>query len=174
MGTFNPYTAVVKNTKFYSEEDFEYETNLLIEYLEEDLNQTVVIYEVDRERTNINDIYKDARENQIRFKTPREIPCMYEIKEADLKSLDNKTNTGLFAVGGTLTLHVMTKILEKYHCDIKRGDYVGVKVDVNRMVYYTVVNDGKVNTANTNIVGAYKPVWRVVTCAPVDIKEFNG
>ena len=174
MSSSNLYTPIIKNTKFYSEEDFEYETDLLMEYLEEDLNQTVVIYEVDRQKTNVNDIYKDARENQIRFKMPREIPCMYEIRESELKTLDSKTNTGLYAVGGTLTLHVMDKILEKYKCDIRRGDYIGVKIDVNRMVYYSVVNDGKVNTANVNVVGAYKPVWRVVTCAPVDIKEFSG
>ena len=47
-----------KNTLFYSEEDFFYETDLVERYIEEDLNQSVVLYEVDRGKTNVNSIYK--------------------------------------------------------------------------------------------------------------------
>jgi hypothetical protein len=68
----------------------------------------------------------------------------------------------------------MPKILEKYKCDIRRGDYIGLQIDTNRMVYFSVVNDGKVNTANRYHVGAYKIAWREITCAPVPENEFKG
>ena len=170
----NLRTPITRNDKFYSEEDFEYETDLLMEYLEEDLNQTVVVYEVDRQKTNLNAIYKEAKDGQIRFKPPKEIPCMYELKDADIKTYDSKTNTGVYVVNGNLILHVMPKILEKYKWDIRRGDYIGLQIDTNRMVYFSVVNDGKVNTANRYHVGAYKIAWREITCAPVPENEFKG
>lgn len=170
----NLLTPITRNDKFYSEEDFEYETDLLMEYIEEDLNQTVVVYEVDRQKTNVSSVYKEAKDGQIRFKAPKEIPCMYELKEADTKVYDSKTNTGVYVVNGNLILYVMPKILEKYKCDIRRGDYIGLQIDTNRMVYFSVVNDGKVNTANLYHVGAYKPAWRVVTCSPVPENEFKG
>lgn len=165
---------VTRNDMFYSEEDFEYESGLLMEYIEEDLNQSVVVYEVDRNKTNVNAVYKEAKSGQIRFKPPKEIPCIYEIKEADIKSYDSKSNTGVYVVNGNLEFITMPQLLKKYKCDIRRGDYIGVQIDNNRMIYFSVVNDGKVNTSTNHLVGLYRPAWIKVICAPVDIKEFNG
>lgn len=164
-----------KNNLFYSEEDFFYETDLVERYIEEDLNQSVVVYEVDRKKTNINAIYKDASKGNIRYKAPRELPCMYEIKDAELKSFDGKSTNGVYAQDGNLVIYTLVKTLEKYGIDVKRGDYIGVQIDMNRMKYYTVVNDGKVNSANTHMIGGYKPAWRTIECTLVsDISEFNG
>ena len=163
-----------KTNMFYSEDDFIFETEMVEGYIEEDLNQSVVLYEVDRRKTNVNAIYKEATNGNIRYKAPKEIPCMYELKDADVKTYDSKTNTGVYVVNGNLILHVMPKILEKYKCDIRRGDYIGLQIDTNRMVYFSVVNDGKVNTANRYYVGAYKIAWREITCAPVPENEFKG
>ncbi len=164
-----------KNNMFYSEEDFLLETEIVNGYIEEDLNQSVVLYEVDRSKTNINAIYKESSTGNIRYKAPREIPCMYEVKDAELKSFDNKSANGIYAQDGNLTIYVLVRTLEKYKADIKRGDYIGVQIDTNRMKYYTVVNDGKVNSANTHMIGGYKPAWRTVECTLVsDISEFNG
>ena len=165
----------VKNNMFYSEEDFSYETDLIERYIEEDINQSVVLYEVDRSKTNVNAIYKEATSGNIRYKAPREIPCMYEIKDSEIKSFDNKTSNGVYTQDGNLQIYVLTRTLEKYKADVKRGDYIGVQIDLNRMKYYTVVNDGKVNTANTHMVGGYKPAGRTIECTLVsDISEFNG
>ena len=164
-----------RNNMFYSEEDFFLENEIVEGYIEEDLNQSVVVYEVDRKKSNINAIYKEASKGNIRYKAPREIPCIYEIKDAEIKSFDNKSSNAVYAQDGNLVFYVLTKTPEKYMVDIKRGDYIGVKIDSNRMKYYTVVNDGKVNTANSHLIGAYKPAWRTVECTLVsDISEFNG
>lgn len=165
-------TPVNRNNLFYSEEDFNFETDIVQGYLEEDLNQTAVIYEVDRTRTTVNDIYKEAKKDTIRFKPPKEIPCMFEIEDSQLDTFDSQSSTGTYQVSGNLTLYVMPKTLEKYKCDIMRGDYVAIQVDTNRMSYFTVTDDGKVNNSNKHVIGAYKTGWRVVKCAPS--KEFNG
>lgn len=164
-----------KHSMFYDETDFQYELGLVETYLEGDLNQYVVLYEVDRLKTNVSSIYKEASSGSIRYKAPREIPCMYEIKESEIKSFDSKSSNGVYSQDGNLEFSVLVKTLEKYRVDIKRGDYIGVPIDANRMKYYTVVNDGKVNSANTHLIGAYRPAWRKVECTLVsDISEFNG
>lgn len=165
-------TPIERNNLFYSDEDFDFETDIVMGYLEEDTNQTVVVYEVDASTTTMNDVYKET--TVVRYKAPKEIPCLYEIKDAEIRSYDSHSNNAVYQIGGALTVYVMPKILEKYKCDIKRGDYIGVQIDTDRMVYYAVVNDGKVNTANTHYIGAYKTAWRTVTCSPVDANEFNG
>lgn len=164
-----------KNNLFYSEKDFDYETDLVERYIEEDLNQSVVVYEVDRTKTNINSIYKEATKGNIRYKAPRELPCMYKIEDSEIKSFDNKSATGVYVQDGNLVIYCLVRTMEKYRVSIKRGDYIGVQIDTNRMKYYTVVNDGKVNSSNTHMIGGYKPAWRTIECTLVsDISEFNG
>ena len=164
-------TPITRNNKFYSEEEFNYELSLIEEYIEEDLNQVVVVYEVDRQKTNIDSIYKESKQN-IRYKPPKELPCMYEIKNSELKTYDDTTQQAVYSLSGNLTLYVPVSMFIKYKCDIKRGDYLGIQIDTNRMEYYVVTDDGKVNSANANYVGAWKPAWRTImaTTAP----EFNG
>lgn len=165
-------SPINRNNLFYSEEDFDFETDLIEGYLEEDLNQTVVVYEVDRNRTNINELYKEAKKDTIRFKPPKEVPCMFEIEDAQLNAFDAQSNTGTYQISGNLKLYVMPKTLEKFKCDIKRGDYVAIQIDTNRMSYFTVTDDGKVNNSNKNVIGAFKVGCRTITAAPA--QEFKG
>ena len=169
----NTKTPINRNNLFYSDTDFELETDILIGYMEEDTNQTVVVYNVDRKNTQSDALYKSATEG-IRFMPPIEVPCFYVIEDSQLKSYDTRTNNGVYALSGNLTVYVMPKVLEKYSCEICRGDYIGVQIDVDRMSYFVVVDDGKVNTANQLHIGAYKTGWRVVKCSPVSDTEFNG
>lgn len=41
-----------RNNKFFSKEDFDFELELGMEYLQEDVNQSIILYEVDLEATN--------------------------------------------------------------------------------------------------------------------------
>jgi hypothetical protein len=91
-----------KTNMFYSEDDFIFETEMVEGYIEEDLNQSVVLYEIDRRKTNVNAIYKEATSGNIRYKAPKEIPCMYEIKDSETKSFDNKTSNGVYTQDGNL------------------------------------------------------------------------
>ena len=141
--------------------------------MEEDTNQTVVLYRVDRKNTQVNTIYKSANDG-IRFLPPVELPCLYEIEESQIKSYDNKTSTGVYVISGNLKVYMLTKALEKYSCDIMRGDYIGVLTNTNRMSYFVVTDDGKMNNANINHIGAYKTAWRVISASPVPDTEFRG
>lgn len=168
-------TPISRNNLFYSKDDFDLETGIISDYLEEDTNQTVVLYEVDRVRTNMNSVYKETEKNTgIRFKPPKELPCLYEIKEAQTKSYDGKTSNAVYMVSGNLDIYILKDTLKRYKCDIKRGDYIGVLISPNTMSYFTVVSDGKINNSNDMMVGAYGYPWLHITCAPSTESEFNG
>ena len=164
-----PTRGITRNAIWYSQEDFDLECGLMEGYLEEDLGQYAVVYQVDRQKTQVNSIYQESK-NNIRFK----MPCAYEIKSSEVKSYDQKSANGIYSVSGGLTMYVMPSLLVKYRCDIKRGDYIGIMIEENRMSYFVVTNDGKVNNANENFVGAFKPAWRKVECAPTTLEEFSG
>ncbi len=169
----NTTTPISRNNLFYSKEDFDMEMGILTDYLEEDTNQTVVVYQVDLVKTQQNNIYKDSNK-QVRFKMPVEIPCLYEILDSQLKSYDSKTQNGAYVLQGNLKVYVNLNTFKKYSVDIKRGDYLGVMIEENRMYYWVVTNDGKVNTSNQLVVGAYKTGFRVIEAAPVSNEEFNA
>ena len=64
---------IKRNSKFFSREDFDLELNFGREYVEEDMNQSLILYQVDLDKTKVSDIYKEAKKDAIRFKPPIEI-----------------------------------------------------------------------------------------------------
>lgn len=168
-------TPIERNKLFYSEDDYKFELEMVSDYLEEDTNQTIILYEVDRTRTNIDSVYKETRDNKsIRFKPPKELPCIYSVTNPQTKSFDNKTGSAVYMVSGNMDVYILESTLQKFKCDIKKGDYIGVQIDATRMHYFTVATDGKVNISNDMLVGAYGYPWRHIVCIPSTISEFNA
>lgn len=166
---------IKRNTKFFSGEDFDLELEFAKEYIEQDANQTVILYRVDLDKTKVNDIYKEASKDAIRFKTPIEIPVIYEINDAELKAYGTKMQKGIYAQTGKLTFSVLISTLEEYDCDISRGDYIGIQIDSTHREYFTVTDDGRVaSTSNRFTMYGTKPFARKIECASVDLGEFNG
>jgi hypothetical protein len=66
----NYRTPITRNNMFYSPSDFDLETDIVMGYMEEDLNQTVIVYQVDRATTSVNAVYQETTSN-IRYKAPK-------------------------------------------------------------------------------------------------------
>ena len=174
-GTGRRKNPIRRNSKFFSKEDFDLELEIGREYLEQDANQTVVLYEVDLEKTEVSDIYKEATKDGIRFKQPVEIPVVFKIDPAEVKAYDKQNFKGVYAKIGKLTFGVYIKTLEEYGCDIKRGDYIGVQVTPEHMEYFSVSDDGRVGSyANKNSMYGTRPYFRDIVAVPIDKNEFNG
>jgi hypothetical protein len=166
---------IKRNTKFFSGEDFDLELDFAKEYIEQDANQTVILYRVDLSKTKVNDVYKEASKDEIRFLTPIELPVVYEISDAEIKAYGTKTQKGLYAQTGKLSFTVLISTLEEYGCDISRGDYIGIQIDSTHREYFTVTDDGRVaSTSNKFSLYGTKPYARKIECASVDLGEFNG
>ena len=62
-----------RNNLFFSEHQFNFQSSIAMEYINNVVNQTVVLYEIDRENTKTDDIYYEADFKGLTFKTPIEI-----------------------------------------------------------------------------------------------------
>lgn len=168
---------ILRNNMFFSKESYDFEVNLAREYMEMDMNQTLILYQVDLEKTKVNDIYKESAKGEIAFKTPVEITCIYEITDSELKTYDKNSSKAAYVKPGTLKFRVLECELEELGVDIKRGDYVGVQIDENleNMLYYEVTNDGKVGMlSNSQTLYGYKHWFRSCEAAYIDPSTFNG
>ena len=171
----NKKVPVKRNTKFFSGEDFDLELDFAKEYIEQDANQTVILYRVDLQKTKVSDIYNEASKGAIRFLTPIELPVVYEISDAEVKAYGTKLQKGIYAQTGKLSFTVLISTLEEYNCDILRGDYIGIQIDSTHREYFTVTDDGRVaSMSNKFTMYGTKPFARKIECASVDLGEFNG
>ena len=161
-----------RNNFFVSEQQQDFQLAMSMEYINKVLNQTVVLYEVDLERTKIDEVYVESDFKNIVFKTPIELNVMYVIDKAELKTYDTKTIKGYYAKTGKLKFQIMTKELEVNDCDIKRGDYIGIQVTPEHMEFFIVADDGRVNYDNRHTLWGTKPYFRSITCTVVsDLTE---
>jgi activator of HSP90 ATPase len=171
----NRKNPVKRNGMFFSKSDFDLEMDIARDYLEHDMNQTVILFEVDLSKTNANDIYHEASKRNIRFKPPVELTVRYEINNSEMRSYEKNTNKGVYSKPGILNFTVLNTTLEEVGRDIKRGDYIGVQITPEEIIYFTVFDDGKVASyANANTLYGVKPFFRNIKCNYVDPSEFEG
>ena len=156
-----------RNNLFFSNEDYDFEIELAKNYMEEDMNQTIILYEVDLEKTKINTTYNESSSDDIYFKTPIELTVIFDIDDADLMTYDKQQMKGYYLKSGKLHFSVLEKTLEENECDIKRGDYIGIQVTPEHMEYFIVANDGKKNYGNSQSLYGFKPFYRDIECAPI-------
>lgn len=171
----NRKNPIKRNNMFFSKSDFDLEMEIARGYMEEDMNQTIILFEVDLSKTNVNDIYHEASKKNIRFKTPIELTVRYEIMNAEMRSYDKSSNKGVYSKPGILDFTILNSTLEEVKRDIKRGDYIGVQITPEEILYFTVYDDGKVASySNANTLYGVKPFYRQIKCNYVDPSEFEG
>ena len=63
--------------------------------------------------------------------------------------------------------------LDELGAEIKKGDYIGIQVKPDLMYFWSVQNDGRVNYDNAHTQWGTIPLYRTITCAPVDKNEIG-
>lgn len=161
-----------RNNLFTSPQQIDFQFKLGMEYVNKVLNQTIVLYEIDREKTKTDDVYNESNFNEIAFKTPIELNVMYKLDKPELKTYDTNMAKGYYVKMGQLTFTIYQKELEENSCDIKRGDYIGLQVTPEHMEYFIVADDGRVNYDNAHTMWGTVPYYRSIVCTIVsDITE---
>lgn len=163
---------ITRLSKFFGQEDFDLQIQIGQEYLHGDLNMKLVLYRVDRQKTDKDDVYGEVGIDEIKYFPPIEINALVKIEEPK----NNSYKSGLlrFNEPGNLILSIYIKHLEELNVDIKYGDFIGYPETENKMRYYTVTNDGKVTSDNKHNLFGYKPYYRTITCAIAQEQEFRG
>jgi hypothetical protein len=163
---------ITRLNKFFAEEDFNLDISMGEEWLHGDMNFTVVLYRVDKQKTNTDDVYGEALTNGIQFLTPIELKGYVKI---DAPANSDYANSKLSQIEpGNMTFSIYQNYLNQLAVEISLGDYIGYYETEDKVRYYTVVNDGRVNSDNKHTYGGYKKFYRTIIAAPATNDEFLG
>ena len=163
---------ITRVNKFFGSEDFRLQERMGMEWLHGWLNFTLVLYSVDRQKTNVDDVYGEASPDEIRYFPPVEFKALVQIAEAENSSY--ASGLARYNEPGNLRVSVYKKHLEELSIDIRYGDYIGYAESEDKVNYYTVANDGKVTSDNTHTILGYKSFYRTLVCVPTQPNEFKG
>jgi len=158
--------------KFFGGEDLSLDINMGSEWLEGDMNFTVILYRVDRYKTKTDDVYGEVVQDGQKFFPPVELKGYVKIVAPTNQKLGNSKVRQ--EEPGNMSFSVYQKYLDDLQVDIVFGDYLAYfeKEDVVR--YYSVVDDGRVVSDNKHNYGGVKPFYRSILATPVSQNELNG
>jgi hypothetical protein len=164
---------ISRNSLHFDENMFQMFSEWARDYTETWINQKVVLYQVDYIRTNTDGLYGEPHTDEIKYKTPIELPCRYKIDESANESYMKNKNARYKQVGN-ISLSVFEETLKEYKCDIKYGDLLGVVVDNKTLIFFEVFDDGKANFSNAETMFGYKRYYRKIKGSAIDESVFNG
>ena len=168
----NRVVPITRIGKFFGAEDYNLDVNMGREWLEGDMNFTLVLYKVDRQKTNKDDVYGEALQDGIQFLPPVEFKAFVQVSAPENKYLGTSKIDQLEP--GNIRISVYQSHLEELGIDVEYGDYIGYYETENRVRYYVVNNDGRVVSDNKHTYAGYKPFYRTINASPVNENEFRG
>ena len=158
--------------RFFGGEDFTLDVGMGQEWLEGDMNFTVVLYRVDRYKTKTDDVYGEVVEDGAKFLPPIELKGLVKIVAPTNQKIGNSKVRQ--EEPGNMTFSLYQKQLDDLQVDIIYGDYLGYYETESKVRYYTVSDDGRVVSDNRHTYAGYKPFYRTIIATPVSRNEFKG
>ena len=158
--------------KFFSETDYLLEIDMGREVIEGDGGFNVILYQIDRENTQSDDIYNETSGEEINFHPPVELFVMPLISGPENKTY-NKGSLR-YLEDGNLTFAIYSEQLDELDVDIALGDYIGYPITESEIIYFNVTNAGEKNYDNEHTIMGYKGAFRTISCTIANEDEFNG
>lgn len=158
--------------KFFGDEDFSLDISMSEEWLHGDMNFSLILYRVDKQKTKTDDVYGEALKDGIKFLPPVEFKGYVQIMAPENKMLGNSKLDQMEP--GNLKVSVFQKHLDELEINIEYGDYIGYQETENRIRYYVVNNDGRVVSDNKHNYAGTKPYYRTIMASAVVNNEFRG
>lgn len=173
MSENNKKIPVTRLNKFFSDEDFLLEQDLSREFIEGDLNMTVILYRVDRSKSAVDDLYGESTTDELRYLPPVELAGLVKIEQPQNKNYSPKGGMRFLEIGN-MVFSVHQALLDELDVDITYGDFIAYPINEKSLKYFTVVNDGKVYFDNMHTNKGFRGFYRTITCTPVNDSEFKG
>ena len=158
--------------KFFGADDYSLDIKMGTEWLNGDMNFTLVLYRVDRYKTKTDDVYGETVSDGIKFLPPVEFNAFLQIVAPENKFMGN-SKIEQFEPGNA-RISVYQSHLDELGIDISYGDYIGYYETETKVRYYVVANDGRVVSDNKHTYAGYKPFYRTIIASPVSADEFRG
>ena len=168
----NNKVPITRLGKFFGSEDFDLDISMGEEWLHGDLNFTVVLYKIDRQKTITDDVYGETVSDGIKFLPPIEFKAFVQIMAPENKNVGTSKIEQLEP--GNIRVSVYQKQLNELGIDIEYGDYLGYYEKESLVRYYTVNNDGRVISDNKHTYAGFKPFYRTIMASAVTNNEFRG
>lgn len=158
--------------KFFGGEDYALDVSMGQEWLEGDMNFTVVLYRIDRYKTKTDDVYGEALQDGIQFLPPIELKGYVQIlAPTNMKIGQSKVQQD---EPGNMRFSIYQKYLDDLQVEIRFGDYLGYYETESKVRYYSVADDGRVVSDNKHTYGGVRPFYRTIIGTPVNENEFRG
>lgn len=167
-------TPINRINRWFDESDYKLEQEMGREAIESDGNFVVILYRVNRETTQFDDLYGESTSTGIRYYPPLELRVVPILAEAENKAYNSNSGSLRYLQDGQFTFGIYSQQLSELKTDISFGDYIGYPISETEIRYFSVVNDGKKNFDNKHTIMGYKSAFRTVVCAPVDNNEFTS
>jgi hypothetical protein len=168
----NNKVPITRLGKFFGDSDFDLDISMGSEWLEGDMNFTLVLYRVDRIKTKTDDVYGETVQDGIKFLPPVEFKGFVQILAPENKTLGNSKVEQMEP--GNLKVSVFQRHLDELGIDIQYGDYIKYYETEDRVRFYTVNNDGRVVSDNKHNYGGTRPYYRTIMASYVTNNEFRG
>jgi len=158
--------------RFFGGEDFALDVGMGQEWLEGDMNFTVILYRVDRYKTKTDDVYGEVVKDGVKYLPPIELKGLVKIVAPTNQKLGNSKLRQ--EEPGNMTFSIYQKQLDELNVDILFGDYLGYYETESKVRYYSVADDGRVVSDNRHTYAGYKPFYRTILATPVSQNDFKG
>lgn len=158
--------------KFFGGEDYTLDIGMGEEWLIGDMNFTVVLYRVDRNKTKTDDVYGEVLEDGIQFLAPIELKGYVQVSAPTNKYIGNSRIEQ--QEPGNMRFSIYQKTLEELDVEIYVGDYLAYYETESKVRYYVISDAGFVVSDNKHTYGGYKPFYRTVIATWVSENEFRG
>ena len=163
---------ITRMGKFFGAEDYSLDIDMGREWLEGDMNFTIVLYRIDRYKTKTDDVYGETVSDGIKFLPPVEFKAFVQVVAPENKWLGNSKIEQMEP--GNIRVSVYQEMLDELNINVSYGDYLGYYETETRVRYYVVSNDGRVVSDNKHTYAGYKPFYRTILGSPVSANEFRG
>jgi hypothetical protein len=170
--TSEKLVPITRLGKFFGGEDFDLDIGMGQEWLEGDMNFTIVLYRIDRYKTKKDNVYGEVVEDGVQFMAPVELKGLVQVMAPVNKFYGNSKVE--IQEPGSMKFSVYQKQLDDLGVEIWMGDYIGYYETEDRVRYYSVSDDGYVKSDNKHTYGGYKPFYRTITATWVSENEFRG
>jgi len=164
---------ITRNNLFYSETDFNFDSEMGEDYFKQDINQSITLFKVDRVKTT-TDRWGETSPDGVIYKEPIELTCRYLIDKVKNKAQDTTQNLGHFQQIGNLKIDIYIKTLKDNNTDIDYGDYIGVQLTPDQMEYFVVNQDGRMDFDNAHTLFGFLPLFKTILAVSCDKPEFKG
>ena len=158
--------------KFFGGEDYSLDVGMGEEWLLGDMNFTVVLYRIDRNKTKSDNVYGEVLEDGIQFLAPVELKGLVQVMAPTNKFLGNSKVKQ--QEPGNMKFSIYQKTLDEMGVEIFMGDYLAYYETEDRVRYYVVSDDGFVTSDNKHTYGGYKSFYRTIVATFVSENEFKG